>query len=686
MLVLSVSLVISHEYRPHSPLKTTFHDPKPMVFDRKDRSDDDLLSIYEQLVTPRLIEEKMLILLRQGKITKWFSGIGQEATSVGAALAMHAEEYILPMHRNLGVFTTRGIPLERLFEQFQGKSNGFTKGRDRSFHFGTQEYNIVGMISHLGPQLGLADGIALSHLLKSEARTTLVFTGDGGSSEGDFHEALNVAAVWNLPVIFVIENNGYGLSTPSGEQFTFDSFVVKGPSYGIEAHSVDGNNILEVFDALNNLCDSVRENPRPIIFEAKTFRMRGHEEASGTKYVPKELMDHWAKKDPINNYEAFLISEGIHEKHINSIKTAVKRTINGAVKQAFDAPHVEVDLDKEVQDMYHPFEQVVTSPSEKTSEKRFIDAISEGLDMAMHDHPTLVLMGQDIADYGGVFKITDGFAKKYGKDRVRNTPLCESAIVGTALGLSIAGMKAMMEMQFADFVTCGFNQIINNLAKIHYRWGQQADVVIRMPTGAGVGAGPFHSQSNEAWFFHTPGLKVVYPSTPEDAKGLLLAAFEDPNPYLFFEHKYLYRSLKGEVPEGYYTVAVGEARLVKEGTDATIITYGMGVHWAEEMCELEEFNNVEIIDLRTLLPWDKAAVAVSVKKTGKAIIIHEDTLTGGIGAEISAWISEHCFEYLDAPVMREGALDTAVPFAGDLESNFLPKSRFKEKLSTLLAY
>jgi 2-oxoisovalerate dehydrogenase E1 component len=657
-----------------------------MTFDRKGRSDEELLHIYKHLVTPRLIEEKMLILLRQGKISKWFSGIGQEAISVGAALALKKDEYILPMHRNLGVFTSRGIPMEHLFEQFQGKANGFTKGRDRSFHFGTQEYNIVGMISHLGPQLGIADGISLANLLKKEQKATLVFTGDGGSSEGDFHEALNVAAVWSLPVIFVIENNGYGLSTPSSEQFKFDSFVVKGPAYGIEAKSVEGNSILEVLNELEEVVESVRKNPRPIIFEARTFRMRGHEEASGTKYVPKNLMDNWAEKDPIHNYEKYLIHEGIKAKVIEQIRLDTKKEINSAVKRAFAAPALECDTHQEVSDMYAPYEQEVISPSQKRSEKRFVDAISDGLAAGMSKYPDMVIMGQDIAEYGGVFKITDGFVEKFGKHRVRNTPLCESAIVGAALGLSIAGMKAVMEMQFADFVTCGFNQIINNLAKSHYRWGQHADVVVRMPTGAGVGAGPFHSQSNEAWFFHTPGLKIVYPSTPEDAKGLLLAALEDPNPYLFFEHKYLYRSLAGQVPEGYYTTPVGQANVVKTGSQATIVTYGMGVHWAQTLANKEGFEAIEIIDLRTLLPWDKETVAESVARTHRVLVLHEDTMTGGIGAEIAAWITEYCFESLDAPVMREASLDTAVPFAAALERNFLPNGRLEDKMRQLLAY
>ena len=656
-----------------------------MKFVKRRRSKKKLLDIYEELVTPRLIEEKMLILLRQGKISKWFSGIGQEAISVGAALALDPEEYILPMHRNLGVFTTRGVPYEKLFEQFQGKAGGFTKGRDRSFHFGTQEHKIVGMISHLGPQLGIADGIALAAKLKSEQKATLVFTGDGGASEGDFHEALNVASVWSLPVIFVIENNGYGLSTPSREQFNFESFTVKGPAYGMEAHSIDGNNILEVLNSLEPMVESVREEPHPILVEARTFRMRGHEEASGTKYVPKELMEYWAQQDPVLRYEEFLLSDGIPEHEILEIKDHLKQTIDIAVKQAFAEPAVSFSEQVELGDVYHPHEQEVNPPKGKVEERRFVDAISEGLHQSLEKHDDLIIMGQDIAEYGGVFKVTERFVYQFGKDRIRNTPLCESAIIGAALGLSIKGMKSVVEMQFADFVTCGFNQIVNNLAKVHYRWSQKADVVIRMPTGAGVGAGPFHSQSNEAWFFHTPGLKIVYASNPHDAKGLLCAAIEDPNPVLYFEHKFLYRSLSGDVPTEYYKVPIGKGERKVEGTDLTIVTYGLGVHWAMGVAA-EHPGRIAVIDLRTLLPWDKAIVQQSVQKTGKALVLHEDTLTGGIGGEIASWIGEHCFEHLDAPVLRVGSLDTPVPFAKELEDNFLPILRLKEKVEELLHY
>ncbi|WP_420317118.1 alpha-ketoacid dehydrogenase subunit alpha/beta [Ekhidna sp.] len=657
-----------------------------MKFDRKNRSDEELIAIHKALVTPRLIEEKMLILLRQGKISKWFSGIGQEAISVGAALALNKEEYILPMHRNLGVFTTRDIPFQRLFSQFQGKLNGFTKGRDRSFHFGTQDYNIVGMISHLGPQLGIADGIALSHLLRKEEKVSLVFTGDGGTSEGDFHEAVNVASVWKLPVIFVIENNGYGLSTPSREQFNFDSFVVKGPAYGMEAYSVEGNSILEVLNELEPLVADIRKNPRPIIFEAKTFRMRGHEEASGTKYVPKELMEKWAKKDPVKGFESYLIKEKVcTNDEIGDIRKTIQKEISDAVKEAFEEEPITSSPEVELADVYYPYAQEVIEPNSKKSSRRFVDAISDGLKQSLEKYPELVIMGQDIADYGGVFKITEGFMEQFGKDRIRNTPLCESAIVGTGLGLSITGMKAVVEMQFADFVTEGFNQIINNLAKIHYRWGQNADVVVRMPTGAGVGAGPFHSQSNEAWFFHTPGLKIVYPSNPEDAKGLLNAAIEDPNPYLFFEHKALYRSLTEDIPDGYFTTEVGKAATCKEGTDLTIITYGMGVHWALQSAN-QSGHSIEVIDLRTLLPWDKDTVKGSVEKTGRVIVLHEDCLTGGIGAEISAWISEYWFESLDAPVFRVASLDTPVPFAANLEKDFLPNERLEASIKKALEY
>jgi 2-oxoisovalerate dehydrogenase E1 component len=685
-----------------------------MQFDRKYLSNDALTELYKKLLLPRMIEEKMLVLLRQGKISKWFSGIGQEAIAVGSTLAMQPDEWIMPLHRNLGVFTSRKMPLSKLFMQWQGNKEGYSKGRERSFHFGSKAHHICGMISHLGPQMAIADGVSLAYKLRNDQKASVAFTGDGGTSEGDFHEALNLAAVWDLPVIFIIENNGYGLSTPVSEQYRCKNLVDKAIGYGIEGIQIDGNNILSVYDTIKGVRDYCIKNQKPYLVECMTFRMRGHEEASGVKYVPPELFEIWGEKDPVKNYEQYLISENILTvTQVENIKAETKSYIETELNIAGNAKPMLVDMEEEIKDVYAPsivsgessvvsgetsvkqyndlsstHDSRLTTHDSKTAspEKRFIDGIKEALHQSMVKHPNLIIMGQDIAEYGGAFKITEGFVEEFGKARIRNTPICESAVVGAALGLSLEGYKAIMEMQFADFATVGFNQIINNLAKIHYRWGQNADVVIRMPTGGGVGAGPFHSQSNEAWFVHTPGLKVVYPSTPADAKGLLIAAINDPNPILYFEHKALYRSVSGPVPDAYYEVEIGKARLVTSGDDISIITYGAGVHWAMDYAKNNPGISIHIVDLRTLLPLDYDAIKEAVTATGKVLLLHEDTLIGGIGGEIAAWIAEHCFDHLDAPVMRCASLDTPIPFNVELEKNFMAYSRLDESVKSLMDY
>ncbi len=654
----------------------------------KSRAKTTLPDLYKALLYPRLIEEKMLVLLRQGRVSKWFSGIGQEAIAVGCAQALESDEYILPLHRNLGVFTSRKVPLWKLVAQWQGKATGFTKGRDRSFHFGTNDYHIVGMISHLGPQLAVADGIALASKLSKRGKVTVVFTGEGGTSEGDFHEALNLAAVWELPVIFVIENNGYALSTPTKQQYRCESLRDRAIGYGIDGVTIDGNDVLEVYETISKLARSIRTKPRPVLVECRTFRMRGHEEASGVKYVPKKLLADWAKKDPVARLERQLLRKKVlSRKQIATLREELARDIDSHVEKAFAEPDVEPSVEVELADVYAT--SVVSEAEEMTGETvqmRFIDALSDGLRQGMRIHSDLVMMGQDIAEYGGVFKVTDGFLSEFGRERIRNTPLCESAILGAALGMSIAGYRSVVEMQFADFVSSGFTQVVNNLAKTHYRWGQSANVVVRMPTGAGTGAGPFHSQSNEAWFAHTAGLKVVYPATPADAKGLMLTALNDPNPVMFFEHKGLYRSISGTVPKDPVCIPFGQARVHREGEQAVVITYGAGVHWADQVLSTRPDWSLAILDLRTLVPLDYDAIDAIIKRTGRVLVFHEDTLFGGIGGEIASYIGEHLFEYLDAPVIRVASLDTPVPFAPLLEEQFLPRARLLEGLERLLAY
>lgn len=633
----------------------------------------------------------MLRLIRQNRISKWFSGYGQEAISVGCAWALEEQDYLLPVHRNLGVWTTRGVPLKPLFCQLMGKAGGYTKGRDRTFHFGLPEKRIIGMISHMAAMLPVACGLGQAAQLKEERFVALAFCGDGASREGDFHEALNLASVWKLPVIFVVENNGYGLSTPTRRAIPVEDIAEAAAGYGMAGEVVDGNDVIVVIDAVQRAAARARQGEGPTLLEMKTFRVRGHEEASGTKYVPKELIDAWSKRDPLDQFERMLLEEQVMTREeIDTLKQALAAEVEEAAEYALLQPLVESTPEAERIDLFAPPFTGYLPPEGSGSEKRFIDAVSDGLRQAMEQDDRVLLIGQDVAEYGGVFKVSQGFVEVFGSQRVRNTPIIESGVVGAAMGLALEGLKPVVEMQYADFISCGFNQIVNNLATTHYRWGTPLNTTIRAPFGGNLGAGPFHSQSVEAWFCHVPGLKVVVPATPRDAKGLLLTAIEEPNPVLFFEHKYLYRSIRGEVPDTPYHLELGKARIAREGTDATLITYGLGVHWALEEAAFQEKEHgvsIEVIDLRTLVPWDREAVLTSLKKTNRAVILYEATYTGGFGAEVAAGIAEEGFSLLDAPPVRVAAADLPVPFSINLEKEiFSAQSRLRPALDRVLAY
>ncbi|NBB85506.1 MAG: dehydrogenase [Bacteroidetes bacterium] len=673
--------------------------------------DIDLNALYQALLLPRCVEEKMLRLIRQGRISKWFSGYGQEAIAVGCTWALRSDDYILPTHRNLGVWTTREVPLRALMCQLMGRAGGFTKGRDRTFHFGLPEKRIIGMISHMAAMLPVACGLGQAAQLKGEDTVALAFCGDGASREGDFHEALNLAAVWQLPVVFVVENNGYGLSTPTDEAMAVERIADAGAGYGMPGESVDGNNVLAVIEAVRRSAARARTGEGPTLLEMRTFRVRGHEEASGTAYVPDERIEAWEQKDPVARFSKALVRQGIlTPDDVEALADDLMDDVTDAVEYALAQPEVSSDRATERADVFAPPQpssaangtaangskapiparEATAAETGDVKEFRFVDATREALWQAMEADDAVVLLGQDIGTYGGVFKVTEGFIEAFGRERVRDTPIIESGAVGAAMGLALRDLRPVLEIQYADFISCGFNQIVNNLATTHYRWGQPLNVTIRAPYGGGIGAGPFHSQAREAWFCHVPGLKVVIPSTPADIKGLLLSAIDDPNPVLVFEHKALYRSVKGTAPTAPVRVPLGKARIAREGTDATIVTYGQGVHWAVDAAEAQaEMTgaSVEVVDLRTLTPWDRTAVLASVRKTHRVLVLQEATHTGGFGGELAATIAEDAFAHLDAPPVRVGALDTPVPFSTSLEEKvFSARTELAAALERLLNF
>jgi len=698
----------------------TVQSPESAVLSPSPAESRERLLRYAFMKLARDFDSRFEALLLTGRVSKWYSEVGNEATTIPAGLALGAGDALCTLHRDLGAILAvyldpaRAFPgfgfgepdgrrpdpdplMTRLACQLLGKGDGFSQGVERSFHYGylAPEHGIlhVGMISHLGSMIPVAAGCAFAFRQAGSDRVAINFIGEGGTSTGDFHEGLNMAAVWKLPLILVIENNRFAFSTPAHLQYAALRLSDRGPGYGVAAETVDGNDPDAMAAAYGRAVARARAGEGPTLIEAMLGRMRGHSEGDDSlKVVPKDELAGYVAADPVPAYARRLEDDGVMDAATRErLEARVAEMVEVAITRALDAPPPAVEV--AFRPALAPVPEAVLRPAPAIFrpapvETTYADAINQALREEMERDESVVLMGQDIGVFEGAFRTSRGLYARW-PHRVFDTPIAESGTIGIAIGAALLGYRPVVEMQFADFITCGFNQLVNVAAKLFYRWQVPCPIVIRLPSGGGVGAGPFHSQNDEAWFAHVAGLKVVCPATASDAMGLLKAAIRDPNPVLVFEHKYLYRRIKETLPEGEHLARLGEAKVMRQGRHLTLIGYGASTWTCMEAAgELAKSGTeAEVVDLRTLVPYDEETVLASVKKTGRALIVHEAQLTAGFGAEVAARLADAAFPWLDAPIRRVAFADRPVPYAKNLEKALFPdKDKVLAAARELLAF
>ncbi|MBN92766.1 MAG: dehydrogenase [Deltaproteobacteria bacterium] len=667
--------------------------------------------LLRHLLTARAVEERCIRMVKQGIQPKFFSAWGNEATAVGTAAALDRDDVLVPMHRSLGAHLVRGHSLDEIFLQAFLKDDSHTRGRDTGLHLGAAGTNIIGMISPLGSMNTVAAGIAMAEQLMGQETVVLAYIGDGGTSTGVFHEAMNFIGVRQLPVVTVIENNQWAFGTPNELQFGCETLADRGPAYGMPSVRIDGTDVRAVYEATKEAVHRARAGQGPALIESLTMRMRGHAEHDDMAYVPDEMVDEWGQRDPVTQYLQWL-RDGNHlpELDVDALRASIEQEVLEASDRARAASdpnpasaltgvfHETADGKKPDRSnssvSVAPTSEVVGERAAETAsrlgegrtvepiptpgtEVSYIDAIRHCLHHHLQSDPRTVLLGQDIGLMGGAFRATRGLSEQFGPQRVVDTPISEGAIIGGCIGLAIRGLRPVAEMQFADFVCSTFNELVNNAGTFRYRIGVGVPMVVRLPSAGGIGAGPFHSLNPEAWFAHSPGLKVVVPSTVEDAWGLLNTAIDDEDPVLFLEQKYYYRRAKGPLPDPEHRVPLGCARKARAGKDATVVTWGVGLDRSLEAADslaARGVGDVEVLDLRSIVPWDKEAISQSVRQTSRLLVVHEARNTCGFGSEIAAWAAEELFEWLDAPVRRVTGADVPTPSHKELEKVTTPQT------------